>query len=124
MAPETTNWFGSATESSNSRASAQQYSLSTTISITPDKSVAVGIVEAVVETLEPQGGQASLSLYEHVNPDALKEIIDTSATKKSDVEVRFTFEEHLIVVRSNDTVLVYEPLEKQHEESRQLAPNP
>lgn len=122
MAPETTSWFGATTEPPNSRASTQ-YALSTTVPITPGQSVAVGIVKAVVETIEPQGGQTSLNLYEHVNPDALKEIIDTSATKKSDVEVRFTFEDHLIVVRSNDTILIYEPSEKQHEEKRQLAPN-
>jgi len=123
MAPETTNWFENTTKSPNSRASTQ-YALSNTVPITPEQSVAVGVVEAVVETIEPLGGQTSLNLYEHVNPDALKEIIDASATKKSDVEVRFTFEDHLIVLRSNDTILIYESLEKQHKESRQLAPNP
>ncbi len=123
MTLETTNWFGSVAEAPNSRASTQ-YALSNTVPITPNQSVAVGIVEAVVETIEPQEGQTSLNLYEHVNPDALKEIIDTSATKKSDVEIRFTFEDHLIVVRSNDTILIYEPLEKQHEENQHLAPNP
>ncbi|WP_253226839.1 hypothetical protein [Haladaptatus sp. AB643] len=32
-------------------------------------------------------GQTTLSLYEYENPDALEDIIEASASKKSDVEV-------------------------------------
>ncbi|WP_231188925.1 HalOD1 output domain-containing protein [Haladaptatus sp. DYF46] len=123
MGPETTSWFESTAESPNSRTSTE-YALSHTVSITSNQSVAVEVINAIVETIEPQRKQTSLNLYEHVNPDALKEIIDTSTTKKSDVEVRFTFEDHLIAVRSNDTIRIYKPLEKQHEADRQLGPAP
>ncbi|WP_435157488.1 HalOD1 output domain-containing protein [Haladaptatus sp. DFWS20] len=60
--------------------------------------------------IEPAAGQTTLSLYEYVNPDALEDIIEASASKQSDVEVRFTVKGYLVTVRSNNTVLIYEPL--------------
>ncbi len=60
--------------------------------------------------IEPAAGQTTLSLYEYVNPDALEDIIAASASKKSDVEVRFTVEDYLVTVRSDHTILIYEPL--------------
>ncbi|WP_227380941.1 HalOD1 output domain-containing protein [Haladaptatus halobius] len=73
----------------------------------------VGVVEALVEVIEPAGGQTTLSLYEYVNPDALKDIITASAEKKSDVEVRFTVEDYLVTVRSDNTILIYGPIRAQ-----------
>jgi hypothetical protein len=123
MPAKTTTWFGNTTEPPNSRSS-PQYALTNTVPVPSDQSVLVSLVEVVVETIESQDGQTSLNLYVYVNPYALEEIIDASATKKSDVEVRFTFDDHLIVVRSNNTILIYEPLEKQHEENQYRTPTP
>ncbi|WP_076433347.1 HalOD1 output domain-containing protein [Haladaptatus litoreus] len=61
--------------------------------------------------IEPAADQTTLSLYEYMNPDALEDIIEASASKQSDVEVRFTIEDYLVTVRSNHTVLIYEPLD-------------
>lgn len=110
MATETTSWFGTNTERSEPR-SPPQYALTASYSIESGCSPALSVVEAVVDVTEPMGGQTSLRLYEHVNPDALEDIITASSTKKSDVEVRFTIEEYLVVVRSTKTILIYEPLE-------------
>ncbi len=63
-----------------------------------------------MDVIEPTAGQITLSLYEYVNPDALEEIIEASASKQSDVAVRFTVEDYLVTVRSDNTVLIYEPL--------------
>ncbi|WP_438267394.1 HalOD1 output domain-containing protein [Haladaptatus halobius] len=60
--------------------------------------------------IEPTAGQTTLTLYEYVNPDALEDIVTASAEKKSDVEVRFTVVDYLVTVRSNNTILIYEPL--------------
>ncbi|WP_435158988.1 HalOD1 output domain-containing protein [Haladaptatus sp. DFWS20] len=65
--------------------------------------------------IEPTGAQTTLSLYEYVNPDALEDIIKASASKKSDVEVRFTVEDYLVTVRSDNTILIYEPLGAQRD---------
>ncbi|WP_245800259.1 HalOD1 output domain-containing protein [Haladaptatus litoreus] len=63
-----------------------------------------------MNVIEPAGGQTTLLLYEYVNPDALEGIIEASAEKKSDIEVRFTVEDYLVTVRSNGRILIYEPL--------------
>lgn len=68
------------------------------------------LVDVLVAVIEPEAGQTTLSLYEYVNPDALEDIIEASASKKSDVEVRFTVEDYLVTVRSDNTVLIYKPL--------------
>jgi hypothetical protein len=82
--------------------------LQQTRSVGPDESLTVGLVEAVVDTLEPPGRQTSLRLYEYVNPDALEELIEASEAKKSGIEVRFTIEDYLVTVRSNGTILIHE----------------
>ncbi|SIR97588.1 hypothetical protein SAMN05421858_4902 [Haladaptatus litoreus] len=113
MATQTTTWFGSTTDHS-SPSPPPHYALvaSKTIDLESSSSELVtGVVEALTDVLEPAGDQTTLSLYEYVNPDALEEIIEASASKQSDVEVRFTIEDYLVVVRSNNTVLIYKPLE-------------
>ena len=110
---KTTSWFGSNTEHPAPSPS-PQYALvaSETIDLGSSNSELVaGVVKALIDVMEPAAGQTTLSLYEHVNPDALEDIIEASAAKKSDVEVRFTVEDYLVTVRSDDTVLIYEPLE-------------
>ncbi|WP_227380607.1 HalOD1 output domain-containing protein [Haladaptatus halobius] len=110
IASETTSWFRNDTEHSGP-SPPPQYALTASYSIEPNCSPVLSVVEAVVDVIEPPGGQTSLRLYEHVNPDALEGLIVASSEKKSDVEVRFTIEEYLIVVRSTKTILIYEPLE-------------
>jgi hypothetical protein len=44
-----------------------------------------------------------------VNPDALEDIVTASTMKKSDVKVRFTVEEYLVTVRSDNIILIYKP---------------
>ncbi|WP_227380205.1 HalOD1 output domain-containing protein [Haladaptatus halobius] len=82
-------------------------------SIALDSSPTLTVVEAVVDVTTQVGGQTSLRLYEHVNPDALEDIITASSEKQSDVEVRFTIEEYLVIVRSTNTILIHEPVEAQ-----------
>nr|WP_076432304.1 HalOD1 output domain-containing protein [Haladaptatus litoreus] len=112
MRTKTTSWFGSTTEHSEPSLP-PQYALvaSETIDLESSSSELVtSVVDILIDVMEPAGGQTTLSLYEYVNPDALKDIIEASASKKSGVEVRFTVENYLITVRSNHTVLIYEPL--------------
>ncbi|WP_423747252.1 HalOD1 output domain-containing protein (plasmid) [Haladaptatus sp. SPP-AMP-3] len=59
--------------------------------------------------IKPTGSQSTFALYEYVNPDALEDIIEVCASKKSDVEVRFTVEGYLVSVRSDNTIPIYEP---------------
>ena len=109
---QTTSWFGSTTEHSGP-SPPPQYALVASEMIDFDSSTSelvAGVVEALIDVMEPAGGQTTLSLYEYVNPDALEDIITANASKKSDVEVRFTVEDYLVTVRSDNTVLVYEPL--------------
>lgn len=110
IAIETTSWFANDTKHAGPRPPAQ-YALTASYSTEPNYSPAQAVVEAIVDITEPAGGQTSLRLYEHVNLDALEDIITASSTKKSDVEVRFTIEKYLVVVRSTKTILIYEPLE-------------
>jgi hypothetical protein len=112
MMTQTTSWFGSTTEHSGP-SPPPQYALvaSETIDLGSSSSELVtSVVDTLMEVLEPTGGQTTLSLYEYVNPDALGDIIEASAAKKSDVEVRFTVEDYLVTVRSDNTVLIYEPI--------------
>ncbi|ODR80834.1 hypothetical protein BG842_02355 [Haladaptatus sp. W1] len=105
-------WFGSTTEHSGP-SSPPQYALVASETIDFDSSTSelvAGVVEALIDVIEPTGGQTTLSLYEYVDPDALEDIIKASASKKSDVEVRFTVEDYLVTVRSDNTVLIYEPI--------------
>ncbi|ODR80951.1 hypothetical protein BG842_00690 [Haladaptatus sp. W1] len=114
---ETTHWFENESTSADPT-NPPQYVLIATWSVDPDQSLTVSLIETIVDTLKPPDGQTSLSLYQHVNPDALEEIIEASTTKESGVEVRFTIEDYLVTVRSNDTVLIYEPLGPHRSSSR------
>ena len=110
---KTTNWFGSTTKPIEP-APPTQYTLVASETIDLESSsleLVTGVVEALSDVMEPEAGQTPLSLYEYVNPDALEDIITASASKKSDVEVRFAVEDYLVTVRSNHTVLIYEPLD-------------
>ncbi len=69
MPIETTSWFGTNTEHSGP-SPPPQHTLTTSYSIEPDCPPTLGVVEAVVDVTAPVGGQTSLYLYEHVNPDA------------------------------------------------------
>lgn len=122
MTTKTTCWFNTKTKPTSPKAPSQ-YALTATRSINPDCSLPIGLVEAVVDVLELPDGQTSLQLYMHVNPDALEEIIEASETKESSVEVRFMIHDYLIAVRSNHTVLIYEPLGAQREGNRNLVLN-
>ena len=119
---ETTHWFENESTFADPT-DPPQYALIATRSIDPDQSVTVSLIETLVETLKPPDGQTSLSLYQHVNPDALEEIIEASKTKESGVEVRFTIENYLITIRSNNTVLIYEPLGPQRDSGRNTIRN-
>ncbi|WP_435156243.1 HalOD1 output domain-containing protein [Haladaptatus sp. DFWS20] len=108
---KTTSWFGSTTKHTGS--SPPQYTLvaSETIDLESSSSELVtSVVDAVINMIESADGQTTLSLYEYVNPDALEDILEASASKRSDVEVRFTVEGYLVAVRSNNTILIYEPI--------------
>ncbi|GAA0196673.1 HalOD1 output domain-containing protein [Haladaptatus pallidirubidus] len=112
MTTQTTSWFGSTTEQSGPR-SPPQYALvaSETIDLESSSSELItSVVEALIDVIEPAGGQTTLSLYEYVDPDALENIIEASASKQSDVEVRFTIEDYLVTVRSDYTILIHESL--------------
>lgn len=112
MITQTTSWFGSTTEHTGP-SPPPQYALVTSETIDLDSSsseLVTSVVDVLIDVLEPTGGQTTLSLYEYVNPDALEDIIEASASKQSDVEVRFTVEDYLITVRSDNSVLIYEPL--------------
>ncbi|WP_227379516.1 HalOD1 output domain-containing protein [Haladaptatus halobius] len=68
-----------------------------------------GLIDALIDVIAPAASQTTLLLYEHVNLDALEDIITASTTKMSDVEVRFTVEDYLVTVRSDNTILIYKP---------------
>ncbi|WP_266082911.1 HalOD1 output domain-containing protein [Haladaptatus caseinilyticus] len=117
MRTKTTGWFGSTTEHSGP-SPPLQYTLVASETINREVSgseIVTGIVDVLIDVIEPISGQTTLSLYEYVNPDALEDIITASASKKSDVEVRFTVEGYLVIVRSDNTVLIYEPIGTQRD---------
>jgi Halobacterial output domain 1 len=114
---QTTSWLGSTAECSGP-SPPPQYALATSETINFDSSTSelvAGVVETLIDVIEPASGQTTLSLYEYVNPDALEDIIEASASKQSDVEVRFTVENYLTTVRSDNTVLIYEPIGTQRD---------
>ncbi|KZN23359.1 hypothetical protein A4G99_15190 [Haladaptatus sp. R4] len=114
---ETTNWFENG-HAPTDPTDPPQYALVAVRSIDPCQSLTVSLIETIVDVLEPPNGQTSLSLYQYVNPDALEDLVETGGTKKSGVEVRFVIENHLVTVRSNNTVLIYEPLGARRDSDR------
>ena len=113
MITQTTSWFGSTTEHSGP-SPPPQYALVASEPIDLESSpseLVTSVIDVLIDVIEPTGGQTTLALYKYVNPDALEDIIEASASKQSDVEVRFTVENYLVTVRSNHTVLIYEPLD-------------
>ncbi|ODR82937.1 hypothetical protein BG842_09400 [Haladaptatus sp. W1] len=117
MRTKTTGWFGSTTEHSGPNP-LPQYALvaSETIDLESSSSELItSVVDVLIDVIKPANCQTTLSLYEYVNPDALEDIIEASASKKSDVEVRFTVKDYLVTVRSDYTVLIYEPLGTRHD---------
>ncbi|WP_227379605.1 HalOD1 output domain-containing protein [Haladaptatus halobius] len=124
MTAKTTSWFGSTTEQPGP-SSPPQYTLiaSETIDLESSSSELVTeVVDALIDVIKPIAGQTTLSLYEYVNPDALEDIVTASATKKSDDEVRFTVENYLVTVRSDNTILIYEPIRAQRGTGRNPCP--
>ncbi|EFW94227.1 hypothetical protein ZOD2009_00305 [Haladaptatus paucihalophilus DX253] len=124
MTLETTTWFGSAVDASGPSLSSQ-YALVASKTIDPEASrpeIVTGIVDVLMDVIEPTVGQTTLSLYEYVNPDALEEIIEASASKKSDIEVRFTIEDYLVTVRSDYTILIYKPIGTQRDTGKTPCP--
>ncbi|GAA0242807.1 HalOD1 output domain-containing protein [Haladaptatus pallidirubidus] len=113
MTTQTTSWFGSTTEQSGPR-SPPQYALVASATINLEASnleFVTSVIDVLMDVIEPATGQTTLSLYEYVNPDALEDIIGASASKKSDVEVRFTIKDYLVTVRSDYTILIHESLD-------------
>ncbi|ODR79871.1 hypothetical protein BG842_05015 [Haladaptatus sp. W1] len=124
MTLETTTWFGSAVDASGPRLSSQ-YALVASETIDPEASrpeIVTGVVDVLMDVIEPTVGQTTLSLYEYVNPDALEDIIEASASKKSDIEVRFTIEDYLVTVRSDYTILIYKPIGTQRDTGKNPCP--
>ncbi|RBI60082.1 hypothetical protein DMJ13_20690 [halophilic archaeon] len=107
LAKETTTWFST---EKTSTPSITQYKLTGSYSLDSAESPKQAVVDAIVDVTQPVGGQTTLTLYEHLDPDALDDLITASADKCSHVEVRFTVKEYLIIIRSTNTVLIYEPL--------------
>ncbi|RBI58751.1 hypothetical protein DMJ13_25785 [halophilic archaeon] len=104
-----TRWFdGKADHSGPSTPT--QYSLSESYTMNASQSPTHGVVDAVLDATESIDGQTTLPLYNHLDPDALETLITASTDKQSHVEVRFTINEYLIVVRSTGDIFVYEPL--------------
>ena len=108
LTKETITWFSTESEKSTPRTT--QYKLIGSYSLESAESPKQAVSDAVVDVIQPVGGQTTLTLYEHLNPDALDDLITASADKRSHVEIRFTFEEYLITIRSTNTVPIYEPL--------------
>jgi len=75
------------------------------------QSPTANVVDVVLDVTDRRDGQTTLTLYEHLNPDALDDLVDATPDKRSHVEVRFTVDDLLVVVRSANTSLVYEPLD-------------
>ncbi len=107
MSIQTANWFAAeAGQSGHNRV--HQYTLVATFSMDATHSPALCVADAITE-VTGTSGQTTLTLYEYLEPDALDEIVEASTDKRSHVEVRFTVEEYLIIVRSPGTILIYEP---------------
>lgn len=106
---ETITWLGIESDTHYPR-TPTPYTLIESYSMDPAQSPKHNVVDAVLDVTNPPAGQTTLTLYEHIAPDALDDLIDKSEDKQSSVEVRFTIDEYLIVVRSTGALLVYEPL--------------
>ena len=109
---ETTTWFGSETDAPGPRVPTR-YTLTGSYSMDGSQSPTANVVDVVLDVTDRRDGQTTLTLYEHLNPDALDDLVDATPDKRSHVEVRFTIDDFLIVVRSSNTILVYEPLHTQ-----------
>ena len=109
MTVTTTTWFGRETDRPGPSVPTQ-YTLIESYSLDSSQSPKHGVVDAILDATDRPADQTTLTLYEHLDPDALDALIDASAGKRSHVEIRFTVDEYLVVVRSTSTVLVYEPL--------------
>ncbi|WP_458207525.1 HalOD1 output domain-containing protein [Haladaptatus sp. NG-SE-30] len=107
MSIQTANWFAAETRQPGTGGD-QQYTLVAPFTIDPERSPSLCVAEAVSAVTE-SAGQTTLALYEYLEPDALDQIVEASVDKRSDVEIRFTVEEYLVVVRSPYTILIYEP---------------
>ncbi|WP_458188794.1 HalOD1 output domain-containing protein [Haladaptatus sp. NG-WS-4] len=112
MSIQTANWFAAETEQPG-RDGVQQYTLVAPFTMDPTRPPSLSVADAVT-AVTASSGQTTLTLYEYLEPDALDQIVEASAEKRSDVEVRFTVEEYLVVVQSPYTVLVYEPERTDH----------
>lgn len=104
---ETTTWL---TTNKTTSPTTTQYKLAKSYPMDLAESPRQAVIDAIVDVTEPAGGQTTLTLYDHVDPDALGDLIEASANKRSHVEARFTFEQFLIIVHSTGTIFVYEPL--------------
>ncbi|WP_266079536.1 HalOD1 output domain-containing protein [Haladaptatus caseinilyticus] len=107
---QTANWFAAETEQLGDDG-VHQYTLVAPFTMDPTRPVSLCVADAVTAVAE-SSGQTALTLYEYLDPDGLDEIVEASSDKRSEVEIRFTVEEYLIIVRSPHTILVYEPEEK------------
>ena len=105
----TTTWFGAESDTPDP-SSPTRYELTESHSIDPAQPLTHGVVDALLDVHKPLDGQTTLTLYEHIDPDALEDLTDASEDKQSHVEVRFRVDEYLFVVRSTNTIRVYEPL--------------
>ncbi|WP_433634335.1 HalOD1 output domain-containing protein [Halomicrococcus sp. NG-SE-24] len=105
----TTTWFSTETNTPGSNPPTR-YKLTESYPIDPAQPPIQEVIDAVLDMSEPPGGQTTLTLYEHIDPDALADLLDASKDKQSHVEVRFQVDGYLFVVRSTNTILVYEPL--------------
>lgn len=105
---ETTAWFD--TDAGRSDLDAPvRYERTATYSMDSARAPSVDVIDAIVDVVEPTDGQTTLTLYEYLDPDGFNAVLTASTDKKSHVEVRFTVEGYLVAVRSDDTIVVYEP---------------
>lgn len=107
---ETTTWFGTGTDTP-SPSIPTRFQLTESYSMDPTRPPVRGVVDVVLDVTDHPGGQTTLTLYEYLDPDALDDLVDAGADKRSHVEVRFTVDDYLLVVRSTGTILVYEPMQ-------------
>ncbi len=108
MAVETADWFGSDAGQSSSSVT-DRYRLAASSTMDSAQKPSLCVVDVLTDVDESMSGQTTLTLYEHLETDALDDMVEASPEKRSHVEVRFTVDEYLVVVRSTDTILVYEP---------------
>lgn len=107
---ETTTWFGTETDTP-SPSLPTRYTLVESSSVDPTQSLTCSVVGVILDIVDLPDGQTTLTLYEHLDPDAFDDLIDAGAEKQSHVEVRFTIDDYLLVVRSTNRILVFEPVQ-------------